>query len=130
MVPRQDRVRQLRDDGLVVADDAGEERLLPAETILEVLADLVFDWSPAILPPVDRGLQLSKGFNAGRRGHMAIMTRGQPRWFAPPTIRGDPSAGVRASRRRQAGTREHAGRLRARVVAWRRRARTRRAPGA
>jgi hypothetical protein len=46
VVAREDRVDDLRDDRLVVADDAGEERLPGAQPRDQVLADLVLDAAP------------------------------------------------------------------------------------
>ena len=42
IVPRQDGVHDLWDDGVVVTDDAGEERRAAAQPLDQVLADLVF----------------------------------------------------------------------------------------
>ena len=43
VVARQDRVDELRNDGLVVADDAGEERLARLELPHEVVANFLLD---------------------------------------------------------------------------------------
>ena len=47
IVPRQDGVDELRDDGVVVADDAGEERLARLQLPNEVVANLLLDRSRA-----------------------------------------------------------------------------------
>ena len=47
MVPREQRVDDLGDDGVLVADDAGEERLPRGEARDQVGADLVPDRPPA-----------------------------------------------------------------------------------
>ena len=47
VVPGQNRVDDLRDDGLFVSDDAGKERGLRAEPCDQVLPDLVLHW-PAL----------------------------------------------------------------------------------
>ena len=43
VVARQDRVDELRDDGVVVADDAGKQRLARLQLANEVVADFLFD---------------------------------------------------------------------------------------
>ncbi|MFN8093447.1 MAG: hypothetical protein U0599_14735 [Vicinamibacteria bacterium] len=43
VVPRENRVRDLRDDGVLVAEDAGEERFLRLEPAHEVAAHLLPD---------------------------------------------------------------------------------------
>ena len=43
VVPRQDRVHELRDDGLVVADDAREERLAGLQLPHEIVPHLLLD---------------------------------------------------------------------------------------
>ncbi len=47
VVSRQDRVDELRDDGVVVADDAGEQRLARLQLPNEVVANFLFDRSRA-----------------------------------------------------------------------------------
>ena len=51
VVPRQDRVDELRDDGVLVADDAGEERVAGLQLVNEVVANLLLDRS-ALRPPL------------------------------------------------------------------------------
>ena len=59
VVARQDRVDELRDDRLVVADDAGEQRLAGLQLADEVVADFLLDRPRAIagLPQIAEGLQ-------------------------------------------------------------------------
>ena len=58
IVPRQDRVDELRHDRVVVADDAGEEPLASLQLANEVVADFLFDRSrrAAALPQLAEGL--------------------------------------------------------------------------
>src|SRR5688500_10117777 len=70
----EDRVDQLRHHGLVVADDAGKERLLPAQPLRQVVAHLVPHGPAFDLAARDRRLELSERFNAWRRRHISIMT--------------------------------------------------------
>ena len=50
-MPRQDRVDELRDDRVVVADDAGEQRLAGLQLADEVVADFLLDRSRAAAGP-------------------------------------------------------------------------------
>src|SRR5688500_254198 len=70
----EDGVDQLRHHGLVVADDAGKERLLPAQPLRQVVAHLVSHGPAFDLAARDRRLELSEGFYAWRRRHISIMT--------------------------------------------------------
>ena len=63
-------VDQLRDDGVVVADDAGEQRLLAAESVGEVFANFVTHGTPAHVSSRNRRFQLSEGVNAWRGRHI------------------------------------------------------------
>jgi hypothetical protein len=63
IVAGEDRVHQLRHHRLVVADDAGEQRLAGLELADEVVADFLLDRLRAIPRPP----QLSECFN-GRHG--------------------------------------------------------------
>ena len=74
MVARQDRVDQLRHDGVVVADDARKQRVFPAQSLRQVVADLVTDRPAAHLTARDGGLQLSERIDAWRGRHISIMT--------------------------------------------------------
>ena len=60
-MPRQDGVDDLWDDGLVVADDAGEERRAGLQVADQVVADFVFNGTVGEAPGVDGGAQLTKG---------------------------------------------------------------------
>ena len=59
VVLRQQRVHQLRDDGVVVADDAGEQRLAGAKFPNEVVADLLMDAPVRHGAAFDRSPQLA-----------------------------------------------------------------------
>ena len=149
-MPRQHGVHQLRDDGVVVADDAGKQRLLAAQPLGEVVADFVAHGTAAHVSARDGGFQLSEGVDARRGRHMAIMTRPAASAVQVPRpqplatglqvcrspceynaracarLRVAPSPGVCAPRRRAAGPREHHGGARQRPGARRRRPRDRR----
>ena len=62
VVLRQQRVDQLRDDGVVVADDAGEQRFARAKFPNEVVADLLVD------APVRHGAALDGAPQLAQRG--------------------------------------------------------------
>ena len=74
VVPRQHGIHQLRDDRVVVADDAGEQRVFPPQVFRQVLAHLVSDRAAAHLAPGDGGFQLCKCFNPWRGRHISIIT--------------------------------------------------------
>ena len=60
IVTRQDRVDDLRHDGVVVADDAGKERLAAPELVDQVLAHFVLHAAPADGAAGDGRFQLSE----------------------------------------------------------------------
>ena len=68
------RVDELRDDGVVVADDAREERVFPPQALRQVVAHLVAHRPAANLAARDGRFQLSKGVDAWRGRHISIMT--------------------------------------------------------
>ena len=61
VVPRQDGVDHLRDDRVVVADDAGKEGLVTAQTGHEVVAQLALDAAAGNPALADRATQASQG---------------------------------------------------------------------
>jgi hypothetical protein len=64
VMPRQHGVHELRDDRVVVADDAGKEGFFPLQTLRQVLADLVAHRPAANLSTGDGRFQLSEGVDA------------------------------------------------------------------
>ena len=73
-MPRENRVDDLRNDGVVVADDAGKERLLGAQLGDEIFAHFVFDAASANIAAVDGRFELSECGWSGLGPHAAIMT--------------------------------------------------------
>ena len=73
-MPGEDCVDDLRDDRIVVADDAGKNRFVVAEFLDQILADLVFDAASANIAAFDGGAKLSEGRWSGPGPHTAIMT--------------------------------------------------------
>jgi hypothetical protein len=73
VMARQHGVDQLRHDRVVVADDAGKERLFPAQPLREVLANFVADRTPADVSPRDGRFQVPEGFKTGRRRHIRLL---------------------------------------------------------
>ncbi len=86
VMPREHGVHQLRHDRVVVADDAGEQRVFPAQVFRQVVAHLVSDRAAAHLAPGDGGFQLCKCFNPWRRRHISI--------YPSPARRGDKPSGL------------------------------------
>jgi hypothetical protein len=70
VVPRQDCVRDLRDDRFVVADDPGKQRFTGAQLANQVVADFVANGTTAHAPRLDRLSQVSE---RGRDRHNAIL---------------------------------------------------------
>ena len=64
---RQDRVDDLRHDGVVVADDAGKERRRAAQALDQVVADFVLDGAAQDAAGGDVCAKLAEG--CGPRGH-------------------------------------------------------------
>ena len=66
VVPRQERVDDLRHDGVFVADDAGEQRSALAEPVEQVLAHFVLDRAECALgDAVRRPLERAECFGMG-----------------------------------------------------------------
>ena len=65
-------------DGVVVADDAGEERFPAPEALGQVLAGFFPDGAPANLAARHGRLQLAEGRDGGMWGHTDSMTREGP----------------------------------------------------
>ena len=64
-MPRQQRVHELRDDRVVVADDAGKERLAGAQLGDQVLADFFVDGAARHAAGLDGAAQLANRGNLG-----------------------------------------------------------------
>ena len=78
VVAGQDRVDDLRHDGLVVADDAGEQGFLLPQPGDEVFADFVFDVTPGEAASLDSRTEFGEG--RGETGdHRASYIRHCPR---------------------------------------------------
>ena len=73
VVPRQQGVDQLRDDGVVVADDAGEEWLARAQFSNKVLAHLLVDTAAYDRAGFDGAAQLAHGGDRGGFRHTRIL---------------------------------------------------------
>ena len=71
-MPGENRVDELRNDGVFVADDAGEQRVLQANELGEVVAHFVADRPPPDLAARDRCFQLSKSFKTWRGRHISV----------------------------------------------------------
>src|SRR5439155_6801239 len=73
---RQNRVHELRDDGVLVAHDTREQRRAVLEQADQILAQLVLDG--AVDPGGTRPLGLLQLAQRGRLGHRAIVNRPPP----------------------------------------------------
>jgi len=104
-VPGEDRVDQLGNDGVVVAHDAGEQRLPGAQFADQVLTYLVLDGSPRHSTGLDAGAQVSEGRGAIGAGHDGS-SHARNRTSSSLGGGGAPG-GVRAPRGRRPGTREY-----------------------
>ena len=69
VVPRQNRVHDLRHDGVVVADDARKDRLAAAQALDQVVADFVLDAAPRGCGRMRRRREAGRGCVGGRRSH-------------------------------------------------------------
>ena len=106
VVTREDGVDELRDDGLVVADDAGKERFARLQLANQVVADFLLDGSEA-RSPASRSPQIAEGLNAIRHesilsGRDVTARRRKTATLMPrgPSVLRASAAGVRPPRRR------------------------------
>ena len=74
-MPREDRVDDLRHDGVVEADDAGEEHALRTQPLHQVFANLVLHAPPALASGRHVVAELSERCCTGRGGHSRILHR-------------------------------------------------------
>jgi glycerophosphoryl diester phosphodiesterase len=82
IVARQDRVDDLRYNGFVVPDDAGEEQVARAQACDQVFAHFVANRTPFHATGFDGAAQFSKG-RGSCRGHTAILSEGSPAYNKP-----------------------------------------------
>ena len=128
VVPRQHRVDELRNDGVVVADDAGKQRLAAAELRNEVVAHFVLHRS-ARKRLRRRGAgaaQIAERLDGRDRWHVAILSQLESRGASGDSFVAAPR--LRASRRQQDWPGKHDRGVRSRAGGRRRRPRARRPP--
>ncbi len=73
-MPGENRVDDLRNDRVVVSDDAGEDRFVVPELANQIVADFVLDASPAVVATRGGRLEFPESRRPGLRPHTAIMT--------------------------------------------------------
>ena len=103
VVPRKDGVDELRDDRLVVADDAGEQRLARLQLADQIVADLLLDRSRFGSTPLPK---FTQGSNGVRHASILILVL-DSLCGAPSLLRIAARAGLRPSGRRGPCAGEH-----------------------